>query len=172
MISRMLIALLASKVLYILIISAVVQARWRPHTAQSDQPQVAATSQQETREPGLPDDLRHRRRITLPEPSHVELRPLPLWREVHVSGNPALRNAGITLLAKALPPTLESLWLCRTSCGDEAFCELIEMLKSTRIQQLGFDSNSVGNAGWHQLAVALEQDGKCHTAFCLVLQRD
>ena len=94
------------------------------------------------------------------EPSEVGPRP-PLWREVHISGNPAIGDEGVAALAKALPPTTESLWLSRTSCGDVGFCSLVNALKSTRIQQLGFDINAVGDQGWQHLARELERDGAC-----------
>lgn len=91
------------------------------------------------------------------KPSQIQ----PLWRDIRMSGNPALGDDGIIALANALPPTLESCWLCRTGCGDDGFCTLLAALKRTRIKQLGFDMNAVGEAGWHCLAKALQRDGTC-----------
>ena len=75
---------------------------------------------------------------------------------LHVSSNP-LGDAGVAALAKALPPTLEQLFVCGVGCGDDGFVALAAALPAlTRLRDLRIAFNrDVGARGWAALVGAL-----------------
>ena len=78
-------------------------------------------------------------------------------KKLWVNNNPSLGDAGVAALAKALPPTLETLELGQTGCGDDGLVALVAALPAlTHLRNLFMNSNPAATArGWVALAGAL-----------------
>ena len=78
-------------------------------------------------------------------------------RELFVSGNRGLGDAGVAALAKALPPSLTELFISDTGCGDDGLVALAAALPAlTRLEYLHCSDNpAAGDRGWAALAGAL-----------------
>ena len=76
---------------------------------------------------------------------------------LYLQSNPSLGDDGVAALAKALPPTLEQLFLAKTGCGDDGLVALAAALPSlTRLRFLDCSRNpTVMGRGWIALASAL-----------------
>ena len=76
-----------------------------------------------------------------------------------VQDNPGLGDAGVTLLAGALPPELRKLNIGNMGCGDQGMVAIAAALPAlSHLAELYCDSNTaVGQAGWAALGAALPQ---------------
>ena len=76
-----------------------------------------------------------------------------------VQDNPGLGDAGVTLLAGALPPELRRLNIGNMGCGDQGMVAIAAALPAlSHLAELYCDSNTaVGQAGWAALGAALPQ---------------
>ena len=74
-----------------------------------------------------------------------------------VGNNPSLGDAALTLLAGALPPTLEELTMNGTGCGDPGMVAIAAKLPAlTGLQSFACAYNTdVGQVGWAALGAAL-----------------
>ena len=78
-----------------------------------------------------------------------------MLRSIIVDHNPQFGDAGVCALAGGLPPTLETLDVRVTRCGDEGLAAVAAAIPATRLQTLRFANNVVGPAGWAALCAAL-----------------
>ena len=78
-------------------------------------------------------------------------------RHLNLGGNSGLGDAGVAALAKALPPSLETLGISNTGCGDDGLVALAAALPAfTRLERLWCEHNPAATArGWVALAGAL-----------------
>eukprot|EP01045_Picozoa_sp_COSAG04_P010297 COSAG04_NODE_625_length_11793_cov_11.719942_11_plen_301_part_00 len=78
-------------------------------------------------------------------------------RVLNAHTNPGLGDAGVAALAKALPPSLETLGIADTGCGDDGLVALSAALPTlTRLASLRCGGNTAARArGWVALAGAL-----------------
>lgn len=72
-----------------------------------------------------------------------------------IDNNPLIGNAGMKGLSKALPATLECLYVSQINLGDEGMVALAAALPRTRIRILDFSVNQVADAGWESFAASL-----------------
>ncbi len=80
-------------------------------------------------------------------------------RQLHLTGNPSLRDVGITAVAGVLPPSLTWLGLGNTGCGNEGIVAISAALQAmTLLERLDVSENpAIGDDGWATLATALPQ---------------
>jgi hypothetical protein len=69
-----------------------------------------------------------------------------------IDNNPLIGDAGMKGLAKALPATLECLYLSQINLGNDGMAALAAALPRTRIRILDFSANQVADGGWESLA--------------------
>ena len=74
-----------------------------------------------------------------------------------VDNNPLIGDAGMKGLAKALPATLECLYLSQINLGDDGMTALAAALPRTRIRILDFSANQVADGGWESLAGSIPE---------------
>eukprot|EP01045_Picozoa_sp_COSAG04_P003684 COSAG04_NODE_152_length_22459_cov_12.374597_8_plen_302_part_00 len=78
-------------------------------------------------------------------------------RSLTVQNNDGLGDAGVAALAKALPPSLEGLFISETGCGDDGLVALAAALPAlTRLRYMSCHTNpAASDRGWVALAGAL-----------------
>ena len=87
----------------------------------------------------------------------IRQRGCPRLTYLSVRHNP-LGDAGISMLAAALPPSIRELYVGRTDCGDAGMIDLAAALPSTELEELHcVDLPLVGRAGWGALGKTLPQ---------------
>ncbi len=72
-----------------------------------------------------------------------------------IDNNPLIGDAGMKGLAKALPATLECLYLSQINLGNDGMASLAAALPRTRIRILDFSANQVADGGWENLAASI-----------------
>ena len=82
-----------------------------------------------------------------------------------IDNNPLMGDAGMKALAKALPATLECLYVSRINLGDSGMAELAAALPRSQIKVLDFSSNQVAEVGWAAFAETLPQLTKLRRVF-------
>ena len=79
-------------------------------------------------------------------------------RSLDVGDNPKLGDAGVTLLAGALPPELRRLGISNTGCRDEGMEAVAAAAALAHLTSLFCSGNpAVGQVGWAALGAALPQ---------------
>ena len=80
------------------------------------------------------------------------------WRfitSLGIDNNPLMGDAGMKGLAKALPATLECLYLSHINLGNDGMAALAAALPRTRIRILDFSVNQVADEGWENFASSI-----------------
>ena len=72
-----------------------------------------------------------------------------------IDNNPLIGDAGMKGLAKALPATLECLYLSQINLGNDGMASLAAALPRTRIRILDFSANQVADEGWENFASSI-----------------
>lgn len=72
-----------------------------------------------------------------------------------IDNNPLMGDAGMKGLAKALPATLECLYLSHINLGNDGMAALAAALPRTRIRILDFSVNQVADEGWENFASSI-----------------